>query len=60
MHRRVDNIKTHVKETGWERRFIRLGYGHAASSCAHGNEPLGFHEVQGVSQLPDKLVASHD
>lgn len=30
MHRRVDNIKTHVKETGWERIFIRLGHGHVA------------------------------
>lgn len=60
MQRRVDNIKTHVKETGWERRFIRLRYGHVASSCARGNEPLGFHEVQGIFQLPDKLLASHD
>jgi len=46
MHRKVYNIKTHIKETGWERRFIRVvGYGHVASSHAHGNEPLMFHEV---------------
>jgi hypothetical protein len=60
MHKVVDNIKTHIKETGWKRRFIRLGYGHAASSCACGNERLGFHEVQGISHLPDKPLASHD
>jgi len=60
MHREVYNIKIHIKETGWERRFIRVGYGHAASSHAHGDEPLVFHEVQGISQLPDKLLASHD
>jgi hypothetical protein len=41
-HRWVDNIKTHIKETGWDRRFIRLGYGQVASCCAHGYEPSGF------------------
>jgi hypothetical protein len=57
-HRGEDNIRTYLREVGWEYKLDRYGsgYGQEAGSSECGNETFVVHKMREISCLSSDLL----